>query len=54
MAFGSYGWGGQSIGQIEEELKNMGCEIILDKIRLLNVPTEEQLQDITMQIADSL
>lgn len=54
LAFGSYGWGGQSIGQIEEELKNMGCEIILDKIRLLNVPTEEQLQDITMQITNSL
>ena len=54
LAFGSYGWGGQSIGQIEEELKNMGCEIILDKIRLLNVPTEEQLQDITMQLADIL
>ncbi|MBR4382785.1 MAG: FprA family A-type flavoprotein, partial [Selenomonadaceae bacterium] len=32
FAFGSYGWGGQSIGLVEDELKAAGCEIILDKI----------------------
>ena len=50
FAFGSYGWGGQSIGQIEEELKAIGCEILTDKIRLQNVPTETQLKEITAQI----
>ena len=54
FAFGSYGWGGQSIGQIEEELKAMGCEIFIDKIRLTNVPTAEQLTEITAKIANSL
>ena len=50
FAFGSYGWGGQSIGLVEEELKACGCEIILDKIRLANVPKTEDLQAITAKI----
>lgn len=50
FAFGSYGWGGQSIGQIEEELKTCGCTIILDKIRLTNVPKEEDLLEITAKV----
>lgn len=51
FAFGSYGWGGQSIGYVEDELKAAGCEIILDKIRVANVPTAAQLDDITAKIA---
>lgn len=47
FAFGSYGWGGQSIGQVEEELKAAGCEIVLDKQRLANVPSAEDLQKLT-------
>ena len=50
FAFGSYGWGGQSIGQVEEELKAAGCEIVLDKIRIPNVPTPEQLKEITAAV----
>lgn len=50
FAFGSYGWGGQSIGQVEEELKSAGCEIVLDKIRIPNVPTPEQLKEITAAV----
>ena len=50
FAFGSYGWGGQSIGQVEEELKNCGCEIILDKIRIANVPSDEDLEAIAAKI----
>ena len=50
FAFGSYGWGGQSVGLVEEELKAAGIEIILDKIRIANVPTAEQLNDITDKI----
>ena len=37
FAFGSYGWGGQSIQQIEDELKAGGCEIAMDKVRILYV-----------------
>ncbi len=50
FAFGSYGWGGQSIGYVEDELKAAGCEIILDKIRVANVPTTAQLDNITAKI----
>ena len=50
FAFGSYGWGGQSIAQVEDELKAAGCEIILDKIRVANLPTVAQLDDITGKI----
>ncbi len=50
FAFGSYGWGGQSIGLVEDELKTAGVEIILDKIRIANLPTAEQLDEITAKI----
>ena len=50
FAFGSYGWGGQSIGMVEDELKSAGFEIILDKIRVANVPTAQQLDEITEKI----
>ena len=51
FAFGSYGWGGQSIGYVEDELKAAGCEIIMEKIRVANVPTAQQLDDITEKIS---
>ena len=51
FAFGSYGWGGQSIAQVEDELKAAGVEIILDKIRIANLPTEKQLDEISEKIA---
>ena len=50
FAFGSYGWGGQSIGLVEDELKTAGCEICLDKIRVANVPDEKELAEITEKI----
>lgn len=52
FAFGSYGWGGQSIGLVEEELKAAGCEICLEKIRIANIPSEEQLDEITKKISE--
>lgn len=50
FAFGSYGWGGQSIAQVEAELKAAGIEIILPNIRIANIPTAEQLAKITESI----
>lgn len=50
FAFGSYGWGGQSIAQVEEELKKCGFEICLDNIRIPYIPTEAQLQEITDKV----
>ena len=50
FAFGSYGWGGQSIQQIEDELKGAGCELVLDKVRMLYVPSDEQLAELRGRI----
>ena len=50
FAFGSYGWSGQSIAQVKDELKAAGIEIILDKIRITNIPTYEQLEEISKNI----
>lgn len=50
FAFGSYGWGGQSIALIEKELKAMGCDICLDMWRVTNVPKAEQLEEIRQKI----
>ena len=50
FAFGSYGWGGQSIGQVEDELKACGFEICLDKIRVNYIPKKEDLKAITEQV----
>ncbi|MBQ1866678.1 FprA family A-type flavoprotein [Selenomonas sp.] len=52
FAFGSYGWGGQSIAQVESELKAAGIEIILPNIRIANTPTAEQLAKITESITN--
>ena len=52
FAFGSYGWGGQSVGQVEDEMKAAGIEIMLDKIRIANVPTPAQLEEIVKKISE--
>ena len=46
FAFGSYGWGGQSIAQVEEELEKCGFDICLDKIRVQYIPSKQQLDEI--------
>lgn len=50
FAFGSYGWGGQSIDQVENELVNCGFDICLEKIKLPYIPTKEQLEKVTQDI----
>ncbi len=50
FAFGSFGWGGQSVGLVEDELKAAGCEICLEKIRVKDVPTQNDLAAIREKI----
>jgi len=47
MAFGSYGWSGQSVGQVEDILREMGFDI-LPQIKLNYVPTQAQLDEINL------
>lgn len=54
MAFGSYGWSGQSIGQIEVQLLACGFGLLCENIRQQYIPSEEVLNGITEKIAKSL
>lgn len=50
FAFGSYGWGGQSIRQVEEELKACGFDLVLEGIRCQYLPGQEMLQELESQV----
>jgi flavorubredoxin len=53
LAFGSFGWGGQSIKQVEDILASCGFDII-EGIKANYVPDINQLKDITKKIKESL
>lgn len=46
IAFGSYGWGGQSVGIIRKELEEAGFNV-LEAFKEQYIPTEEALEQIT-------
>jgi len=49
LAFGSYGWGGQSIGQIDDVLRSCGFKM-LEKIQIKYVPDENSLKEIVQNL----
>ncbi|NQS90270.1 FprA family A-type flavoprotein [Patescibacteria group bacterium] len=46
FAFGSYGWGGQAVGEIETVMKNLGWEIPLQNVNIQYIPDEEELNKV--------
>ena len=48
IAFGSYGWGGQSIGRIEEVLKGCGFEM-LESIKQQYIPDKDVLESMVRE-----
>ncbi len=44
IAFGSYGWSGQSVGQVADILADIGYEI-LDRVKVKYIPGKEDLND---------
>lgn len=54
FAFGSYGWGGQSIGLVNTELENAKFRILVPPIRIQYIPSKEQLKEIEKQIEEAL
>ena len=54
IAFGSYGWGGQSPEQVEKALAECKCEQLLPAIRLAYKPSEEQLAKIAKDVAAAI
>jgi flavorubredoxin len=53
LAFGSYGWGGQSVGQIEQYLKDCGY-LTLENIRIQYIPDENQLEEMNKKLRGAL
>ncbi len=53
LAFGSYGWSGESVGIVEEILKSCKFDM-LDNIRIKYVPDEEDLQEAANQLMKSI
>ncbi|HOT44851.1 MAG TPA: FprA family A-type flavoprotein [Spirochaetota bacterium] len=53
LAFGSYGWGGQSIGQIEELLKSCGFAT-LESIKVKYIPDDDVLKNITRKLENEI
>jgi flavorubredoxin len=53
LAFGSYGWGGQSIGIVEKTLQECGFEI-LPQIKAQYVPNEAKLEEIKDKLKKEL
>nr|WP_167956243.1 FprA family A-type flavoprotein [Anaerosporobacter faecicola] len=51
FAFGSYGWGPQSISNIQKELEAMGVELVQEPMKINYIPTKEQLREIEDRIA---
>jgi flavorubredoxin len=49
LAFGSFGWGGQSIGQVEEVLTGLKFEM-MESIKVNYIPTEAALSEITAKV----
>jgi len=46
FVFGSYGWGGQAVGEIEKILKDLSWELPVDGINLNYIPDEKELLEV--------
>jgi flavorubredoxin len=53
LAFGSYGWGGQSVGQIEEIFTSLKFNI-LEQIRIQYIPDDATLANITSKVLGAI
>ncbi|MDP8299785.1 MAG: FprA family A-type flavoprotein [Candidatus Tantalella remota] len=53
LAFGSYGWGGQSIGQIDEILKSCGFDVA-EPIKAEYVPSTSVLESVKEKVKEAI
>ncbi|MBU8922828.1 MAG: FprA family A-type flavoprotein [Bacteroidales bacterium] len=57
MAFGSFGWGGQAVGQVEDVMKDLKWELPGEKIRINYIPDVDELvsvQDTAYEIGKKI
>ena len=52
FAFGSYGWGGQGIKDVNTELEKMQVELMTEPFKINYIPTNEQLKEIEEKVAE--
>lgn len=53
LAFGSYGWGGQSVGLVDEVLRSCGFSV-LDPIKIQYIPAAQELDDILKRLEECI
>jgi len=46
FSFGSFGWGGQAVGEIEKVMKELKWEVPVEKININYIPDEEELDSV--------
>ena len=46
FVFGSYGWGGQAVGEIEKILQSLNWDLPFDNVNLNYVPDKKELKDV--------
>jgi len=51
FAFGSYGWGGQSVGIVHQALEELGVEIMMEPLKINYIPSKEQLIELENMVA---
>jgi flavorubredoxin len=44
FAFGSFGWGGQAVGEIEKVMKDLGWEIPIECTKIKYIPDDDELE----------
>lgn len=54
FAFGSYGWGGQGVMEVNESLKGIGIELISEPIKINYIPSREQLRELENKVVEML
>jgi len=46
FAFGSFGWGGQAVGEIEKVMQELGWEIPVESINIKYIPDDDELKSV--------
>jgi flavorubredoxin len=46
LAFGSYGWGGQAVGQLEDVMKDLKWELPMEAVKIKYIPDDSELEEV--------
>ncbi len=54
LAFGSYGWSGQSIGYVEKDLLDCGFDLLTESAKQLYIPSQDQLDALYQKVRQAV